>query len=67
MIMKGTLLCADFALKYGVAMNIAGGTHHAFTNKGEGFCLLNDLAIASQYLLDEGLYRLANFSLNNFF
>ena len=53
-IMNGTLLCADFALKYGVAMNIAGGTHHAFTNKGEGFCLLNDIAIASQYLLDEG-------------
>ncbi len=57
MIMKGTLLCADFALKYGVAMNIAGGTHHAFTNKGEGFCLLNDLAIASQYLLDEGFAK----------
>ncbi len=56
-IMNGTLLCADFALKYGVAMNIAGGTHHAFTNKGEGFCLLNDIAIASRYLLDEGFAK----------
>jgi acetoin utilization deacetylase AcuC-like enzyme len=53
-IMNGTRLCADFALEHGVAMNIAGGTHHAFTNRGEGFCLLNDIAIASQYLLDEG-------------
>jgi acetoin utilization deacetylase AcuC-like enzyme len=36
-------------------MNIAGGTHHAFTNKGEGFCLLNDMAIAARYLLAKGL------------
>ncbi|MEM7109234.1 MAG: histone deacetylase [Bacteroidota bacterium] len=54
-IMNGTRLCAEFALEFGVAMNIAGGTHHAFTDKGEGFCLLNDIAIASQYLLDQGL------------
>lgn len=51
-IMEGTRKCADFALKYGVAMNIAGGTHHAFSNRGEGFCLLNDQAIAAQWLLD---------------
>jgi acetoin utilization deacetylase AcuC-like enzyme len=38
-------------------MNIAGGTHHAFTYKGEGFCLLNDIAIAARYLLDEGLVK----------
>ena len=44
--------CADFALKYGMAMNIAGGTHHAFTDRAEGFCLLNDIAIAARYLLD---------------
>ena len=56
-IMNGTKMCADFALKHGVAMNIAGGTHHAFTNRGEGFCLLNDIAIASQYLLDHGLAK----------
>jgi acetoin utilization deacetylase AcuC-like enzyme len=38
-------------------MNIAGGTHHAFTNRGEGFCLLNDIAIASNYLLHQGLVK----------
>lgn len=54
-IMEGTRMCADYALKYGAAMNIAGGTHHAFTNRGEGFCLLNDIAIAARYLLDEKL------------
>ncbi len=47
----GTIQAADFALEYGIAMNIAGGTHHAFTNKAEGFCLLNDIAIAAKYLL----------------
>lgn len=56
-IANGTLQCALYALQYGVAMNIAGGTHHAFTNKGEGFCLLNDIAIASNYLLEEGLAK----------
>ena len=50
-IMNGTLQAALFALQYGVGMNIAGGTHHAFTDRGEGFCLLNDIAIAANYLL----------------
>ena len=36
-------------------MNIAGGTHHAYTNRGEAFCLLNDQAIGARYLLDEKL------------
>jgi acetoin utilization deacetylase AcuC-like enzyme len=54
-IANGTLQCALFALQFGVAFNIAGGTHHAFTNRGEGFCLLNDIAIASHYLLHENL------------
>lgn len=54
-IMEGTRKCAEFALKNGVAMNIAGGTHHAFTNRGEGFCLLNDIAIAANWLLDNNL------------
>jgi acetoin utilization deacetylase AcuC-like enzyme len=53
-IMEGTRKCAEFALKYGAAMNIAGGTHHAYSNRGEGFCLLNDQAIAAQWLLDHG-------------
>ncbi len=51
-IMKGTLNAAEFALEHGVAFNIAGGTHHAYTDRGEGFCLLNDIAIASNFLLD---------------
>ncbi len=54
-ISKGTIDCALYAIKYGVAMNVAGGTHHAFTYKGEGFCLLNDIAIAANYLLINGL------------
>jgi len=48
---QGTIDAANFALQYGVSMNIAGGTHHAFTDRGEGFCLLNDIAIAALYLL----------------
>lgn len=53
-IMGGTLEAALYAMQNGIAMNIAGGTHHAFTDRGEGFCLLNDIAIASNYLLDKG-------------
>lgn len=56
-IMEGTRLAALHALDYGVAMNMAGGTHHAFTDRGEGFCLLNDIAIAANYLLDQGLVK----------
>jgi acetoin utilization deacetylase AcuC-like enzyme len=47
----GTIQCALFAQKYGVSLNIAGGTHHAFTGHGEAFCLLNDVAIASNYMI----------------
>lgn len=54
-IARGTIDCAKFALKNGAAMNIAGGTHHAFTNRGEGFCLLNDVAIAANYLIQKKL------------
>jgi acetoin utilization deacetylase AcuC-like enzyme len=50
-IMEGTRLCCQYALEFGVAMNIAGGTHHAFRNRGEGFCLLNDFAIAASWLM----------------
>jgi len=38
-------------LEHGCALNIAGGTHHAFIDRGEGFCLLNDLALAARYLI----------------
>ena len=55
MIADGTMKASEFAIKYGVAMNIAGGTHHAFTNKGEGFCMLNDQAIGARYLQEKGL------------
>ena len=53
---EGTIETANiFNLQYGISMNIAGGTHHAFSNRGEGFCLLNDIAIAARYLLDKKL------------
>jgi acetoin utilization deacetylase AcuC-like enzyme len=54
-IAQGTIDCAKYALEFGVAMNVAGGTHHAFTYKGEGFCLLNDFAVAANYLLHHKL------------
>lgn len=54
-ILQGTIDCAKYAKEYGVAMNVAGGTHHAFRDRGEGFCLLNDIAVAAQYLLDNNL------------
>lgn len=52
-IMEGTRKACEYALEFGFAANIAGGTHHAFSNRGEGFCLLNDHAIAAKYLLQE--------------
>ena len=53
-ITQGTIDCAEHALTYGIAMNIAGGTHHAFADRSEAFCMLNDQAIAAQWLLDNG-------------
>src|SRR5277367_521001 len=46
----GTLLAARAALDHGLAGNLAGGTHHAFADHGEGFCVLNDVAIAIRKL-----------------
>jgi len=54
-ISNGTLQCTGFALQYGCAMNIAGGTHHAFADRGEGFCCFNDQAVAANYLLNKQL------------
>jgi acetoin utilization deacetylase AcuC-like enzyme len=51
-IVNGTIGGSEFALQNGVSFNIAGGTHHAYTNRGEAFCLLNDQAIGAQYLID---------------
>jgi acetoin utilization deacetylase AcuC-like enzyme len=53
-IAQGTLDGCEFALKNGISFNIAGGTHHAFFDRGEAFCLLNDQAIAANYLLATG-------------
>ena len=50
-ITQGTIDCCNYAFENGVAMNVAGGTHHAFADRGEGFCLLNDFAVAANYLL----------------
>jgi len=49
-IADGTIKASEFALKNGIAMNIAGGTHHAFSDRGEAFCMLNDQAIGAKYL-----------------
>lgn len=56
-IAEGTVQAALWALQHGAALNIAGGTHHAYTDQGSGFCLLNDQAIAAYYLLNEGLVQ----------
>lgn len=56
-IADGTIKACDYAIKYGIAMNIAGGTHHAFSNRAEAFCLLNDQAIGARYLQNKGLAK----------
>jgi hypothetical protein len=55
LITQGTINCSLSAFKNGIALNVAGGTHHAFSDHGEGFCLLNDFAVAANYLLWEKL------------
>ncbi|WP_428223890.1 histone deacetylase family protein [Flavobacterium sp.] len=54
---EGTITASLNALKDGIAFNIAGGTHHAYSNRGEAFCLLNDQAVAAQYLLNHNLAK----------
>lgn len=54
-IARGTIDGCKFAGKYGIAFNVAGGTHHSGSNWGEGFCMLNDQAIAANYLLNNKL------------
>ena len=56
-IADGTLKACHFALEHGISMNIAGGTHHAYTNRAEAFCLLNDQAIGARYLQQKGLAK----------
>jgi acetoin utilization deacetylase AcuC-like enzyme len=50
----GTLAAARRALKTGFGVNLAGGTHHAFADRGEGFCVFNDVALAVRLLQLEG-------------
>lgn len=56
-IAQGTIDGAIYAQQNGIAFNVAGGTHHAGSNWGEGFCLLNDQAIAANYLLNHQLAK----------
>jgi len=56
---QGTLLAARAALEDGLAANLAGGTHHAFPGHGEGFCVLNDVAVAIRVLQRDGRARRA--------
>jgi len=56
-IAQGTIVGAEKALQTGIAFNIAGGTHHAYSTHGEAFCLLNDQAIAARFLLDSNLAK----------
>lgn len=51
-LVEGSRLAAIKALETGIAFNVAGGTHHACYSHGEGFCMLNDQAVAAQYLLN---------------
>jgi acetoin utilization deacetylase AcuC-like enzyme len=58
-ITQGTIMGCEHALHNGIAMNIAGGTHHAYTDHGEAFCLFNDQAIGARYLLkNHNVYKI---------
>ncbi len=56
-IAEGTVRGVHHSIEHGISMNIAGGTHHAFYDKGEAFCMLNDQAIAANYLLKKELAK----------
>jgi len=51
----GTVLASKLAIKYGLACNTAGGSHHANFEGGAGYCVFNDVAVAAHYLIDRGL------------
>jgi acetoin utilization deacetylase AcuC-like enzyme len=55
----GTISASRAALSEGIASNLAGGTHHAFADRGEGFCVLNDVAVAIRVLRRDGLIERA--------
>ena len=52
---SGTINAARHCLTSGIASNLAGGTHHAYPDRGEGFCVLNDVAVAIRVLQRDGL------------
>ncbi|SER20931.1 histone deacetylase family protein [Pedobacter rhizosphaerae] len=56
-ITQGTIDGAKFAIQNGIAFNVAGGTHHSGSNWGEGFCLLNDQAVAANYLINSKIAK----------
>ncbi|CAI8239467.1 MAG: Acetoin utilization protein AcuC [Flavobacteriaceae bacterium] len=58
-IAQGTIQNCYHAFNHGISINIAGGTHHAYADHGEAFCLLNDQAIAASHLIRKGLIRKA--------
>lgn len=53
-IAHATYECALYAKEYGVSLSVSGGTHHAFADHGEGFCIFNDVCVASHLLLQRG-------------
>ena len=55
----GSILAADYALDHGVAITIGGGFHHAFPDHGEGFCMINDIAVAIRCMQRDGKIRTA--------
>ncbi|NMP15593.1 histone deacetylase [Thalassotalea sp. Y01] len=58
----GTLLTAELALEHGVAINLTGGYHHAFADFGSGFCMINDLYLAANQMLDDdGVHKVLVF------
>ena len=58
-VVQGTIEASDHAVTHGIAMNFAGGTHHAFPDRGEGFCVFNDVAIAIRRLQSQQRIRRA--------
>src|SRR6202142_3823065 len=55
----GSILAAEHALRDGVAVNIGGGFHHAFPDHGEGFCMINDVAVAIRRMQRDNKIRTA--------
>ena len=56
-IIQGTIESALYSIDHNVSLNIAGGTHHAFSDRAEAFCILNDQSIAANYLIDRNLCK----------